>query len=282
MILDFHTHVFPNSIRKDRESYLADEPEFAQLYGSPNAKMIGARELIAAMDTDGVNRALVFGFPWRSGDAFRRHNDYVLESVQRFPDRLVGFGCFDCRHPDAAAEARRCLERGMAGIGELAFYGAGIDGDALERLAPIMDLCRNAGAPVLIHTNEPIGHPYPGKTANTLAQIFALIERFPENILVLAHWGGGVFFYNLLKKEVPAKLRNVYFDTAASPFLYEPAIYATAARIIGADKILFGSDFPLIRPGRYLEEIRQSGLSETEIRGVCGRNAARLLALEPA
>jgi len=282
MILDFHVHVFPEAIRKQRDAYFRDEPEFALLYESPKAVMIGAAELIAAMDADEVDRAVIFGFPWRNGEVFRRHNDYVLEAVQRFPDRLTGFGCFDCGHPDAPAEASRCLDEGMAGIGELAFYGGGgIDADALQRLAPVMELCRRAAAPVLIHTNEPVGHLYPGKTANTLAQILALIERFVDNRLVLAHWGGGVFFYNLLKKDVPAKLRNVYFDTAASPFLYDPAIYATAAAIAGSEKILLGSDFPLIRPFRYLQEIRQSGLSEDDIRGICGRNAARLLGLEP-
>lgn len=282
MILDFHTHVFPADLRNGRETFFAEEPEFALLYRSPKAKMIGASELVAAMDAEGVDRSVIFGFPWRRSETYRRHNDYVLQSVQRFPDRLIGFACFDCRHPEAPVETRRCLEAGMAGIGELAFYGAGIDAEGLQRLSPIMALCRRAAVPVLIHTNEPLGHQYPGKTPNTLAQIYALLERFTENRIVLAHWGGGVFFYNLLKKEVPATLRNVYFDTAASPFLYDPAIYATAARIVGAEKILLGTDFPLIHPTRYLEEIRRSGLLETDIRGICGRNAAVLLGLEPA
>jgi predicted TIM-barrel fold metal-dependent hydrolase len=282
MILDFHTHVFPETIRKRPEAFFGSEPEFALLYDTPKARMAGAAELVAVMDAEGVDRSVIFGFPWRSRDLFRRHNDYVQECVQRFPDRLIGFGCFDCLHPEAAAETRRCLEAGMAGIGELAIYGAGIDAEGLRRMRPMMALCREAGVPVLIHTNEPLGHPYPGKTPNTLAQIFALVERFAENHLVLAHWGGGVFFYNLLKKQVPEKLRNVYFDTAASPFLYDPAIYSVAAAIIGPEKILLGSDFPLIRPGRYLQEIRSSGLGETDIRGICGQNAAALLALETA
>ena len=74
-------------------------------------------------------------------------------------------------------------------------------------------------------TNEPVGHAYPGKTPNTLAQIYRMVKRFPANTIVLAHWGGGLFFFNLLRKEVKEQLRNVYFDTAASPFLYDPAVY---------------------------------------------------------
>ena len=72
-----------------------------------------------------------------------------------------------------------------------------------------------------------------------------------------------------MKREVPEALTDVYFDTAASPFLYRPEIYRLAGSIIGPRKILFGSDFPLIRPGRYLE-------SEAE-NMIKGGAAARLL-----
>ena len=132
-----------------------------------------------------------------------------------------------------------------------------------------------------MHTNEPVGHLYPGKTPNTLKQIYSLITRFPENKIVLAHWGGGIFFFNLLKKEVGEHLKNVYFDTAASPFLYDPAIYKYAAEIAGLDKILFGSDFPLLKPARYFKEFENIGLTRAQIDAISGRNAAKLLKLLP-
>ncbi len=106
-----------------------------------------------------------------------------------------------------------------------------------------------------------------------------LAKEFPENIIVLAHWGGGIFFYNLLKKEVRDTLKNVCFDTAASPFLYDPEIYKTAIRFAGQDKVLFGSDFPLLKPSRYFRELGEAGLSKEEIRNICGENAKKLLKL---
>ncbi|MGB5991237.1 MAG: amidohydrolase family protein, partial [Desulfobacterales bacterium] len=133
----------------------------------------------------------------------------------------------------------------------------------------------------LIHTNEPVGHLYPGKTPNTLKQIYNLITRFSENKIVLAHWGGGIFFYNLLKKEVKERLKNVYFDTAASPFLYHLEIYRYAVEIAGLDKILFGSDFPLLKPARYFKELENAGLAKTQIDAISGLNAAKLLKLLP-
>jgi hypothetical protein len=127
-----------------------------------------------------------------------------------------------------------------------------------------------------------VGHIYPGKSPNTLRQIYSLPQRFPENRLVLAHWGGGLFFYALLKKEVRETLRNVYFDTAASPFLYDPSVWEMAARIVGIDKILFGTDYPLLKPARYFGEIDASALSQEDRARIKGDNAAALLGLTVA
>ncbi len=279
MIIDFHTHIFPGDIRKNRQKYFTSEPAFELLYSSPKSKMVGAQQIVNVMDEEGVDKAVVFGFPWQNADTFKRHNDYVIKAVQRYPDRLIGFGCFDPLHSKASREAQRCIESGMFGIGELAFYQSGFEVETLDRLSPIMEICRAKDLPVMIHTNEPVGHNYPGKTSNTLAQIYAMVKRFDENKIVLAHWGGGIFFFHLLKKEVRSTLRNVYFDTAASPFLYDVEIYPTAIRLAGVDKILFGSDFPLIKPSRYREELELAGLSEQEITSISGLNAARLLKL---
>jgi len=179
----------------------------------------------------------------------------------------------------AFAEAERCIRAGLAGIGELAFYGSGLDPKILDSLDPLMHLCREKGIPALLHTNEPIGFEYAGKSPMTLGQIYALALRYPETRLVLAHWGGGLFFFNLLKKEVKDALRNVYFDTAASPYLYDDSVYRFAVGIVGREKILLGSDFPLLNPSRYLIGMESAGLSEEDIRSICGLNAAKLFNL---
>jgi predicted TIM-barrel fold metal-dependent hydrolase len=280
MIIDFHTHIFPKDIRENREKYFPSEPAFKLLYDSPKSKLVGAKEIITAMDEQGVDWSVVFGFPWKNSEIFTMQNDYILEVVDRFPERLTGLCCFDPFSKAAVSEARRCLEGGLSGIGEIAFYQSGIDDTALDKLAPLMEICLDKDLLFLIHTNEPVGHLYPGKTPNTLKQIYSLVTRFPENKIVLAHWGGGIFFFNLLIKEVKDHLKNVYFDTAASPFLYHPEIYRYAVEIAGADKILFGSDFPLLRPARYFKELEEtSGLSKAHIESICGKNAAKLLNL---
>ena len=78
--------------------------------------------------------------------------------------------------------------------------------------------------------------------------------------------------------EVRSALGNCMYDTAASPFLYDDSIYDIASRITGREKILFGSDFPLVSPARYIEPIGRTGDDELR-RSVLGGNAARLLGI---
>jgi len=277
--IDFHTHVFPPLIRENRSRFFTGEPAFKALYESPRSRLITTEELLQNMDEEGIDRSVVFGFPWTHPELFKAHNDYIIESVGRFPERITGFCCFSPLSPQGLKEAQRCLDSGLSGVGELALYHSGLSPEVQESLGEIMSLCARLEAPVLLHTNEPVGHAYPGKTPMHLSEIYRFIKRYPSNRIVLAHWGGGLFFYGLMKKEVEEVFRNVWFDTAASPYLYKPEVYRVAADIVGPDKILFGSDYPLLSPKRYFQEMGSAGISEEAIRKIRGRNAARLLRL---
>jgi uncharacterized protein len=275
MIIDTHTHLFPDAFVQDRSRVLAGEPEFALLYKRPDAKMATCEELIRTMDDHRVNIACATGFPWRNPDHIRQNNDYIIECVQRFPDRIRGLACFDLEWKGAADEAVRCIDAGLSGVGELAFYLSGIDTRALDLMQDVMAVLREKGnLPCMIHTNEPVGHAYPGKTPVTLEQIQALAQTFAGNRIILAHWGGGIFFYHIMKKQLKQTLQNIWYDTAASPFLYEPAIYDMANRAGVMDKVLFGTDFPLLAPDRYYRDLDASGLDADRKQAVLGDNAA--------
>ncbi len=279
MVIDFHLHMFSKAVRENRAAYFPSEPAFQLLYDSLKSRIVGAAETIRMMDEERVDKAVVFGFPWQDAEIFKKENDYIADAVQRYPQRLIGLACFDALNPKAGLETERCLASGLSGVGELAFYQSGIDESCCHALEPVMAICREKNCPVMIHTNEPVGHLYPGKSPNTLAQIYSLVKKFPENRIVLAHWGAGIFFYRVLKKETKDVLKNVWYDTAASPFLYDPEIYPTAVKLAGADKILFGTDYPLLKPSRYFKEIQVSGITADEQKAICGGNAAALLKL---
>jgi len=176
-------------------------------------------------------------------------------------------------------EAERCLEQGLCGIGELAVYHEGSMDRAFRQLGEVALLCAGRDAILLLHTNESVGKSYPGKAPAGVGEFYALLRDHPSTKFVLAHWGGGLFFYALMKKEVKETLRNTWFDTAATPYLYVPDIYRIAGEIIGFERILFGSDFPLLRPGRYFSEMENAAIPEEALRMIKGENGARLLHL---
>jgi len=279
MVIDFHTHIFPPYFREKRDAFFSQEPAFEALYRSETAKIATCEELLCTMEEQGIQRSVVFGFPWEKADHFRRHNDYIVESVRKYPDRLIGFCCFSPLSPGGAEEVTRCLDAGLAGVGELAVYQSGFSREMIQGLHEVMAICAERNVPVLLHTNEPVGHVYPGKTPVQLNEICDLLKLYPSNSVVLAHWGGGLFFYGLMKKEIKDVLKNVWFDTAASPFLYDPQIYRIAGDIVGFDRILLGTDYPLISPKRYFKEMELAGLSRESARRICGENAAKLLSI---
>jgi len=279
MIIDCHTHIFSDEARKDRGKYAQKDPAFGVIYKDEKAKMVGVEELIRSMDEAGIDKAVVCGFPWSDSALCAAGNDYILEGMRRFPERIIGLGCIQPNERDEAVqEAERCISLGMKGIGELASYTPDLPPYDIDSMKPICEILEKADLPLMLHSNEMVGHPYPGKCNTTLKSIYDFIRGFPGLRIILAHWGGGFFFYELMP-EVAKAAERTWYDTAASPFLYRRKIYSVAVTIVGADRILFGSDYPLIRPERYIEEMEDSGLGEEERRKILGQNIKGLLKL---
>ena len=201
MIIDAHTHIFPPEIISDRAAFChPEETAFSAIYQDPRAKLASAEELIAAMDQDGVDLAVTFGFPWVREETARLHNDYVLECQNKYPDRIIGLACFDPLQSWAPGEAARALDAGLKGLGELAVYTGGFDPEAVEKINTLGRLCRERNTPLLLHVNEPIGHQYAGKAPLTIQEIYQVVQTCRRVKLILAHWGGGLFFLQPAQK----------------------------------------------------------------------------------
>jgi predicted TIM-barrel fold metal-dependent hydrolase len=279
MVIDGHTHIFSRKVRQNRQRYCEKDPAFRRIYGSEKAKMVGPQALVDEMDRAGVDRAVICGFPWQNHELCVRENDAIMEAVTRFPTRLIGFACVYPAEPERAVdEIGRCVREGLRGVGELGFYNRGMTEQDRIRMAPI---CRAVGTmkiPLLFHANETVGHDYPGKGETDLSEIYRFVCSFPDVRIILAHWGGGLVFYELMPS-VAQVTRHVYYDTAATPFLYRDDIYRLAIEIIGSERIVFGSDYPLISPERAIREIREAGLESGTADKILGGNMSRLLEL---
>jgi predicted TIM-barrel fold metal-dependent hydrolase len=276
VIVDFHTHVFPPGIRRDREAVFGEEPYFAELYRAPRARLAGAEDLLDRMDRDGIDRAVALNFGWSGLERCRQTNEYLLEAAARSGGRIVPF----CMVPPAGGtaalrELERCAAAGARGLGEVMPDGPGFPLDGPE-WAEIAAAARALGLIVLTHASEPVGHTYPGKGRVRPEVLMRFVAAWPGLRIVLGHWGGGLPFYTLMP-EVEAALADTYFDSAASPFLYRDAVFAAVVGMAGAGRVLFGSDFPLLPPARLLRAVRTAGFDAAAEAAILGGNAMRLL-----
>ena len=280
MIIDFHTHVFSPRIKKNRSEYINSDPCFAILYSEKSAKLATADDLVASMDKAGINISVIVNISWITHELCVETNDYILESIARYPKRLVGFCSVQPNSYDAAAaEIERCAQGGIRGVGEMRPDIQFFDLRNEEVTKPFIEVIRKHKLILLTHASEPVGHNYPGKGDVTPDILYPLITSFPDLTIVCAHWGGGLPFYALMP-EVKQAMNNVFFDTAASSLLYSPQVYTQVIQLVGADKILFGSDYPLLAQSRLLNEIMSLDSPEETKQLILSGNAQRLLGIK--
>ena len=278
MLIDAHTHIFAPDTAPRRDELCARDSTFRELYGDPKAKLAVAPELIAALDRNHTDYAVALGFAWADPALCRWHNDALLAASQKDP-RIIPFCTVNpAAEPDELRrEVERCAAAGARGLGELRpeSLGTNLDGAAGDLLAR---LAEEHGLVLLFHASEPVGHAYPGKAGGSLGPLYRFIAAHPRVRVICAHWGGGLPFYTLMP-EVREALRNTWFDTAATTLLYDPGVYRRVIDLIGAERILFGSDFPLLGPLRQARAVRAASLDGTEQALILGDNAATLLGL---
>ena len=295
MIVDSHAHVFPPAVRERRAEIVAAEPAFAEIYGNPDAKMGTAGELLQEMDRAGVARAVICNFAWQDESLIEETNDYILGAAHASKGRLIPFvsvslagagrhGGPDAeeavgeRKQDARTAIRQLATDGARGIGELRPEQSGFnlgnsdEADLLNWAASAFDLV------ILTHVSEPVGHFYPGKRGLALDALCEFARGAAGVTVIAAHWGGGLPFY-MLMPEVREALANVWFDTAASHLLYAPDVYRRVIDLAGAERILWGSDWPLTSLEKALDRTRDAGLTADELAAVLGDNAAALFGL---
>lgn len=293
MRIDAHVHYTPPSIADDLESFAEQEPYWGLLV-TPDAVKPGGQgwatpeRMIADMDQAGIDKVVLMGEYRLKHESCVARNDQALDIIRRWPDRVIGFAVVQpTAGKKALDEVERCLDGGMQGVGELGPYGAGYTLDNPDFLQ-VVELCVDRGVPMNLHVSEEIGHYYLGKSTTPLLHYYELAYRYPELRLVLAHWGGGLLFYEMMP-EVKRVLKNVWYDTAASPLLYPTkTIFEVALQCADHKKILYGSDYPLLicrdrqrEPDfcPFLAEIDELGLDPQVYADVMGNNAARLLGL---
>ena len=279
VIIDFHTHIISPRLTRQKDSLMERDKTFEALFSNTKAVTATCEDLITAMDRVGVSKSVVLGYGWCDPHIAKENNDYIIDSANRFPERLIPFCSVNpAWGRDAVQEIERCAELGIKGVGEFHPDTQDFVLSDVGTMSPIMDVAKSHELVVLTHSSEPLGHEYPGKGQTTPDVLARFINLFPENKIVAAHWGGGLPFY-LLMPEVMQASRNVFFDTATSVFLYDSKVFSVGVEAAGADKILFGSDYPLVSQDRIIKDLRKNKTNNDIQNLILYKNACRLLGI---
>lgn len=296
-IVDAHVHLYPPEVNRSPAAWAEanGERHWATLCtrvrksGRAVQAFPSVDELLRGMDEAGVERAVLLGWYWEKHDTCVRQNRFYSECVRAHPDRLSAFATF---HAAAGAEAvrgeiRRAKDEGFCGLGELSPHSQHVAvGDPVWREALV--LAGELRLPVNLHVTEPAGKNYPGKVETLLADFLRMAQEFPRTKFVLAHWGARLPLDPVLGVEARS-CANLWYDTAASPLIYERAVFREMVDAVGAERVLYGSDFPLnvhprddgeARIGAMVDDLRSAELNEAERAAVAGVAAEKLLAIE--
>ena len=181
-------------------------------------------EIIEAMDMAGVQRAIVFPFPEFPD------NDYVIDAVKDFPDRLVGFACINPWDKKAVEELRRCAESGLKGLKLHPMrHGYGVDKHSI--VDPVFSVCTDYKWHVVVHctSDNPFTMPF---------QVEEAARTFPEVTFQMAHMGYMWAVDQALL--VAGRNENAYLETSAAGVL----AIKKAVEQVGAHKVIMGTDSP--------------------------------------
>ncbi len=293
MTIDAHVHLYPREVDLEPAGWAARQGERhwgvlctrRRRDGRCVQTLPTVDALLQAMDAAGVDRAVLLGWYWEKPDTCGWQNRFYAQCIRAYPDRLSAFATL---HPAAGraatlAEVRRAREEGLIGLGELSPHSQAyhVD-DAIFH--EVLALAAELHLPGNLHVTDPATRPYVGRIETPLADFVRLAQAHRGTTFILAHWGG---MLPLAERSVnAAALPNVFYDTAATPLMYDAGVWSRALPQFGADRVLFGSDFPLNLypkleqdPGmvRLAAEARLGGADAR----VLGGNAARLLGLDP-
>lgn len=294
-IVDAHVHLYPGEASADPAAWARHRGE--PLWGALVTPQPGRRvqqgwadvdRLLRDMDAAGVERAVLLGWYWQRHDTCVWHNRYYASCVRAHPDRITAFATVqaDAGADAAIAEMNRARDDGLRGLGELCPWSGG--GSPLDDAwQAVLAHAVTLGWPVNLHVTDPASRLFPGRVVTPLEDVVAVARQQPGLRLILAHWGGGLVFHEL-NAHARQALQNCLYDTAATPLLYDPAIYRAAVQAVGAERVLLGSDYPLLvfpkdqrEPDltRMVAQVRGAGLDDAALAAVLGGNARRLLRL---
>lgn len=268
MIVDFHTHIYPDKIAEKTIGFLLSKINLPDKQAFTDGT---AKALLSSMEKSKVDLSVILPVVTKPSQ---------FESINRFAaeqNENKKFICFGGIHPDNENAEEKLLfikKLGLKGVKLHPDYQNCFIDD--KRYINIIDLCAQIGLKVIIHAGIDVGlpetvHCTPEKTLNMLREVGA--EKY-DPFIILAHMGGWMM-QDDVKKFLCGK--NVFFDTGYCLDKYKTSDIIDIINLHGADKILFATDSPWGCQEQYVKILDNLNLSKSEKELVFYKNALRLL-----
>ena len=260
-IIDFHCHIYPEAVAEKATQSICD---FYELEGGHMNGTV--QTLLKQGDAAGIDRFVVLPVGMRP-DKVRHVNDFILSEMAAQP-RFIGFGTVHAAMEDIAAEAEYIIENGLRGVKmHPDFQKFDIDD---ERLFPFYETVQGR-IPVMFHMGDKrYDHSHPSKLRH-------IMELFPNLQTVAAHFGG-YSMYETAYETLHDK-DNCVFDVSSSLMFMPEGVAEKYIRAYGADRMVFGTDYPLWDPATETKRFFDLKLTEDEFEQIAHKTAEAFLKL---
>ena len=257
-IIDSHCHIFPELIAERASASIAG------FYDDPVCCDGSLKTLLSLGEAAGITRHVV------SSSATNPHqvshiNRFISDSVRLYPDRLTGLGSLHPDSPDIQTDVDQILSLGLAGVKvHPDFQTVAVDDPRFFRLFE----CCQGKLPVLCHCGDSRF-----RYSNPV-QIKRVLKNFPDLTLIAAHFGGWTVWRDAVAQLYDSE--RIRIDCSSSLFTLGRAEATAFIRFFGAERVLFGVDYPMWIPADEVARFRALCLTEEEQDLILWKNASEV------
>lgn len=262
-IIDAHCHIYPEKIAAKAVNGTDN------FYGEHSVGTGTVEDLISREEKAGVDRFIVQSVA-TTPHQVASINNFIANEVAENPVKLTGLGTLHPDSVDIKADVQNLVKLGLKGVK----LHPDIQSFKLDdyRCLKIYELCEEYGLSVLIHTGD---NRYDFSNPNRMVPI---LETYDKLTIIGAHLGG----WSIWEEAVDAykNFKNFYVDCSSSFNYISKDAAKRIIRTYGAEKVLFGTDYPMWDAKRELEYLLSLSLDEYEIKCILNMNAKRIFNLE--
>lgn len=261
MVIDFHTHIFPDKIAQKTIEILSERSKLkAHTDGTLNG-------LIQSMEACGVDYSVVLPIATKPSQA-DTINTYAAQITEK--KGIISFGSVHPFSENWRAELDRISSLGLKGIKLHPDYQDFFIDD--ERIFPVIEYANRLGLIIVFHSGVDIG--LPGDVRCPPCKARKMIDAVGGGKLVFAHTGG---FRLWSEAEEFLAGQDIYFDISCTLSELSNKGFLSIIKAHGADKCLFGTDSPWSSQSDDINVLKNTGLSTSELEDILYNNAAKLL-----